>query len=223
LWPKRPALFVEADPAGGVIAARFGLAQEPGLASLAAAARHGGEVVGSEPFVQQIPLWFNVVVGPGSPETATGAVGVLAVHPHSTLDALAPVVIADVGRLYVGSPAMGMLAAADAVVVVACPTTEYLDHLDHRLGAVREAARSAEVGLVLNGKAEYPTDEVAGRLGVPVWAQLPRDRWGAGVLSGRMTGRAWSRTRLGQGVRELAAAVANRLTGVPGHHVEVRR
>jgi hypothetical protein len=58
---------------------------------------------------------------------------------------------------------------------------------------------------------------------VPVWAQLPRDRWGAGVLSGRMTGRAWSRTRLGQGVRELAAAVANRLTGVPGHHMEVRR
>ena len=223
LWPKRPALLVEADPAGGVIAARFGLAQEPGLASLAAAARHGGAVVGSAPFVQQIPLFFHVVVGPGSPETATGAVGVLAMHPDEALGALAPVVVADVGRLYVGSPALGLLGAADAVVVVAGPTTEYLDHLDHRLGVVREAARSAPVGLALNGKGDYPADDVAGRLGVPVWAQLPRDRWGAGVLSGRLTGRAWGRTRLGQAVRDLAATLANSLTAVAEDRAEVRR
>ena len=40
VWPKnRQCLLVEADPSGGVVAARFGLQDSPGLASLAAAAR----------------------------------------------------------------------------------------------------------------------------------------------------------------------------------------
>ena len=39
-WPEdRPCLLVEADPFGGVIGARYGLGDTPGLSSLAAVAR----------------------------------------------------------------------------------------------------------------------------------------------------------------------------------------
>jgi hypothetical protein len=85
LWPQHPALPVEADPSGGVIAARFGLSRGPGLNDLAAAARHGATVSGSAPFVRQLPLWFNVIAGPGDAREAAGAVAVLAAHPESAL------------------------------------------------------------------------------------------------------------------------------------------
>ncbi|MDA8062446.1 MAG: hypothetical protein M0T80_08475, partial [Actinomycetota bacterium] len=43
-WPAdRKALVVEADPAGGTLAALAGWPAEPGLVSLAAAARRGAE------------------------------------------------------------------------------------------------------------------------------------------------------------------------------------
>ncbi|MFC4148662.1 MinD/ParA family protein [Micromonospora mangrovi] len=207
LWPERPALLVEADPGGGVVAARFGLAQEPGLASLAAAARHGGHAGGAVPYVQQVPLGLHVLVGPGAAETAAGAVSVLAGQADAVAG-LAPAVVADVGRLYANSPAWGLLRSADAVVLVTSGSTEYLDHLDTRLPALRAAARSGGVGLAVCGRSAYTPAEISGRLGVPVWAQLPTDRWGAGVLAGRMTGRAWTRTRLAQALRALAASLA---------------
>ena len=47
-WPDGPALLLETDPSGGVFAARFQLAQEPGLTSLAAQMRHGDLVL--DPF-----------------------------------------------------------------------------------------------------------------------------------------------------------------------------
>ncbi|ROO52807.1 hypothetical protein EDC02_7751 [Micromonospora sp. Llam0] len=214
LWPGRPGLLVEADPTGGVVAARFGLAQEPGLASLAAAARHGGHAGGAAPYVQQIPLGLHVLVGPGAAETAAGAVSVLSGQPD-VVARLAPVVVADAGRLYAASPASGLLRCADAVVLVASGSTEYLDHLDTRLPALRATARPDRVGLAISGRSAYTPQEISGRLGVPVWAQLPTDRWGAGVLAGRMTGQAWTRTRLAQALRALAASLA--AGGQPAH------
>ena len=205
LWPDRPALLVEADPAGGVLAARFGLREDPGTGSLAAAARHGHRVENAGPFVQHLPLYFPVVPAPGGAERAAGTVAVLAAHPDTALAGLAPMVIVDVGRLYPGSPALNLVRAAAAVVLVAWPGTEYLNHLDTRLPDLP----STGMGVALTGRGGFPAGEVAHRLGVPVWAQLPRDRWGAGVLAGRLTGRAWGRTRLGQAVRALAVTVAD--------------
>jgi hypothetical protein len=208
LWPGHPGLPVEADPGGGVIAARFGLPQGPGLNDLAAAARHGATVTGAAAFVQQLPLWFNVIAGPGDAREAAGAVAVLAAHPESALRHLAPVVILDLGRLYVDSPALGLLGVADAVVLVTHPSDEYLNHLYTRLPDLRRAARPGAFGLAVTGKSRYSAPEITDQLHVPVWAQLPHDRWGAGALTGRMTGRAWGRTRLGQALKVLAGQLA---------------
>ncbi|MDG4760344.1 hypothetical protein [Micromonospora sp. WMMD710] len=206
LWPNRPGLLVEADPCGGVLAARFGLPQDPGLATLAAAARHGPPLSGPAPFVQSLPLGLHALVGPGAAETAAAALSVLAHQP--TVEALAPVVVADVGRLYLGSPAHGLLPRAHAVVLVTSGTVEHLHHLDTRLAALRVSTSPGGVGVAVVGKCAYEPQEISNRLGVPVWAHLPSDRWGAAVLSGRMTGPAWSRTRLAQALRALAGTVA---------------
>jgi hypothetical protein len=217
-WPQPEALLLEADPSGGVLAARFGLAQQPGLASLAAAARHGGVAGVLGEHVQRLPLGVDVVVAPGSAEVAAGSVGVLARHADSVLRDLAPTVVVDVGRLYPGSPAVELVAAADAVVLAATPTTEYLDHVDARLTTLRTLVDGYRIGLTLSGKGPYPASEIAARLGVPVWAELPSDQRGAGVLGGRLSGRTWQRTPLVRALRDLAATVHHRapLRGAAG-------
>lgn len=207
LWPNRPALLVEADPCGGVLAARFGLAQDPGLAALAAAARHGAPVSGPMPFMQSLPLGLHALVGPGAAETAAGAVSVLAGHPQA-LAGLAPAVVVDAGRLYPGSPAHALLGCANALVLVTSGATEHLDHLDSRLTALRAITSPGDVRVTVVGKCAYEPQEISERLGVPVGAYLPGDRWGAAVLAGRMTAPGWTRTRLAQALRSLAAAVA---------------
>lgn len=206
-WPRQPALLLEADPSGGVAAARFGLGQHPGLASLAAQMRHGASAAVAE-HAQLLPVGCAVVAGPGSAETATGAVAVLAQHAEDTLRQLAPVVVADVGRLYVGSPAVPMLVAADVVLVLTEPGTEQLDHLDARMPELRSTVRWGRLAVVLAGKGPYGRAEITERLGVPVLADIPRDRWGGGALAGRLTVRGWARTRLGRAAAELAASLS---------------
>ncbi|GAB3147028.1 hypothetical protein GCM10027290_29680 [Micromonospora sonneratiae] len=205
-WPQAGGLLLEADPSGGVAAARFGLAQQPGLASLAAAARHGGVGGVLSAHVQRLPLGVGVVVAPGSADVAAGSVGVLAGSADALRD-VAPVVVADVGRLYPESPARALVAAADAVVLVTTPTTEYLDHLDARLGWLRNLVDRGWIGLAVSGRGLYPAAEIGARLALPVWAQLPRDQRGAAVLGGRLAGRTWHRTPLARALRDLAGTL----------------
>lgn len=107
LWPGNPGLLVEADPSGGVLAARFRLPHGPGTNDLAAAARHGGVVGDPAPFSQQLPLWFRVIAGPGDAQQAASAVAVLAAHPDAALRHLAPVVVVDVGGCIRTAPRSG--------------------------------------------------------------------------------------------------------------------
>jgi hypothetical protein len=202
-------LLLEMDPSGGVLAARFGLAQQPGLASLAAVARHGVTGV-LDDHVQRLPVGVDVVVAPGSADIAAGSVDVIARHAESVLRHLAPMVIVDVGRVYPGSPATELVAAADVVVLVATPSTEYLDHLDARLSTLSDVVQRDRIGLVLVGQGPYAAAEIAARLALPVWAELPRDPRGAGVLAGRLTGRTWQRTALVRALRDLAVTVRQR-------------
>jgi hypothetical protein len=205
-WPGHPGLLVEADPSGAVMAARFRLPGRPGLNDLAAAVRHGAVVDNPAPFAQPCPFG-DVITGPGDAREAAGAVAVLGAYPDAAVAHLAPVVVLDVGRLYPDSPALGVLAAADVIVLLTEPGDEYLHHLYTRLPQLRRTSRAA-FGLAIAGKSAYPMSEIAGQLGLPVWAQLPRDKWGAGALTGRMTGRHWSRTRLGQSLTALAGHTA---------------
>jgi len=173
VWPiERRVLMVEADPAGGDLAARYGLAPEPGLVSLAAAARRD-----SDPGLvwrHTQPLTGNscVLVGPAGAAQARTALGLLP-DLGDRLAALDADVLVDCGRLDRDSPALALWTAAALRALVVRPQLADLHHLAGWLDADPSGSRPS--GLVLVGRSGYPPAEVAEALGVPVLGSLPDD------------------------------------------------
>ena len=179
VWPAdQQVLLVEGDPGGGDLAAHFGLAAQPGLVSLAAAARREVDrevdsVLVAE-HAQALPGGLGVLVGPPGTEQAAAALGMLAPAVVAGLDGLDGVdVVADLGRLDPGSPALGLARAASLLVLVVRPRLAELQHLAHRAAALRPECRA--LGLVVVGTGPYPAEEIAAALGVEVLATLPAD------------------------------------------------
>jgi hypothetical protein len=178
-WPGgRRVLLAELDPAGGTLAAGSGWPPEPGLVSLAAAARRGGDPTLVWEQCQELPGGVAVLAGPASADHARTALGMLGplLARFGELDAD---VLADCGRLDPGTPNPGM-AGADRVVLVARPRLADL----HALATWREnhLVDARNLGLVLVGDGPYPDDEIAGALGVEILARLPWDPAAADAL-----------------------------------------
>ena len=212
VWPTdRQVLLVEADPGGGDLAARFELAAQPGLVSLAAAARRqiDGALVGEH--AQRLPGGLGVLVGPPGAEQAAAALGMLAPPVLAGLDRLDGVdVIADLGRLDPASTALGLARVASLLLVVVRPRLDELQHLAHRVAALRGECRA--LGVVLVGSGPYPAEEIAGALGVEVLAWLPADPRGASLLGGAgASAGALRRTPLLRAARGMAEAAVGRL------------
>ena len=204
-WPdQRPVLLVDADPDGGSLAARTGLPTEPGLASLAAAARRTLRAGELDRHTQPLPGGLPAVVGPADAEHASRALellgGPLATVLRSQEDRD---VLVDCGRLRASSPSGPLAAAADVLVVVARPRLDELQHL--RPALPRLVAAGARPALLLVGDGPYPPGEVAAALDVPVLEALPHDPAAADQLSGqrRRAGRL-ERTALLRAARTVA-------------------
>ena len=134
-WPKdRPVLLVEADPAGGTLAAASGWPPEPSLVSLAAAARHALDPDLVWEHCQELPGGAAVLTGPASADQARSALGMLA-GLSNDLGMLDTDVLVDCGRLDPGAPGAGAFEGADAVVLAARPRLADL----HALATWREA------------------------------------------------------------------------------------
>jgi hypothetical protein len=71
-------VLIEADPAGGTLAAGSGWPAEPSLMSLAAAVRRGGEPALVWEHCYQLPGGAAVLAGPSSADHARSAVGMAA-------------------------------------------------------------------------------------------------------------------------------------------------
>ncbi|MDF1596590.1 MAG: chromosome partitioning protein [Acidimicrobiia bacterium] len=209
-WPQhRRCIVVEADISGGVIAVRFGMADTPGLVSLAAAARRGGlsdELVREH--TQTLPGGLPVLVGPPSPDesqvvlrdTADELVGWATVQ--SDLD-----VIVDGGRISTRSAPSMPLLRAGPVMVVARPTVDQLRPAGIRCEALKTA--DSETSLLLVGDQPHGPSEVAAALHCPVVGVIAWDPKTAAVLAG--TPGAIGSLRRSQLIRSaatLAAALA---------------
>jgi MinD-like ATPase involved in chromosome partitioning or flagellar assembly len=170
----RPALVVEADPDGGCLAARLGLAARPGLTELAGASRSGladPDDVWAFAQVARAPGRrgdLSVVVGPAASEPAQAALRAAA-EPlaFGLATSLHHDVVVDVGRLRPGSPALPMVAGADARVVVSGAELEAVVALTAR--------RDLLAGLgtwraVVSGRSGYAPAEIERVLGAPVTA-----------------------------------------------------
>lgn len=184
-WPaRRPLLIVEADPDGGVLAARAGLPPEPGLTSLATSGRRAladGEL---DRHVQPLPGGIPVIVGPADGDHAARALDIVAGRLGAGLAALGDRdVLIDCGRLRPNSPATPLAAGADALVLVARPRLDELQHL--RPALPRLAAYGPQPVLLLVGHRPYPAAEIARALDVPVLASMPHDAETAGRLNGQ--------------------------------------
>lgn len=154
VWPaERRVLLAEADPAGGDLGPRFGLASAPGLVSLGSQRRRRLSVADVWGATQTLPGGTPVLVGPPAPEQA----GALAHLWPELADVLAAVpgadILADCGRQYPESPALPLLRAAQVVVAVARPRLDEVAHLRARLAAPLTPAR---IEVVLMGTGPYP-------------------------------------------------------------------
>lgn len=209
-WPgDRVRLLVEADPAGGTLAGAAGWPPEPGLVSLAAAARRdpGPELVFEH--CQALPGGTPVLAGPASPSQARSALSML-LPLFGRFGELDAVVLLDCGRLDPGTAGLALLARADLALLVTRPRLADLHSLSVFLQAHGEDL--ARPVLVLVGRGPYPPSEVAGAFGVEVAAHLPWDPEAAEVIATTPVGsRVLTRTPLVRALRSLAEDLARRI------------
>lgn len=208
-WPsERPAVLVEADPAGGDLGARFGLAAEPGLVTLASATRRAPAADSLLAHAQELPGGLPVVVGPASAKQARAALTMLVPAVTSTWSALNTDVIVDCGRLDPSSPVLDVLAHANLALVVARPELADLHHLAARIADLRSRGRSLAV--LLAGKGPYGPDEVREAVDADVIRAIPWDPTGAAFVSGRAgSQRGLTRAPLMRAARNLATVLVD--------------
>ncbi len=208
-----PVVLAELDPHGGTLAARLGLASDPGLVSLAAAARRrGGPEVVLE-HTQALPHGGQVLLGPATGAQTRAALAVAAgVLAH--LDALDVDVVADCGRVGDLGALASSLPWADRVVVVCRPELSDL----HALASSLQAGPSwtDRLGLVLCGSGPYPAGEVSDAIGLAVIGHVPFDPDGAILFAapGPPAKSLW-RTPFGRAVRSLVDQLATSGTAGP--------
>ena len=210
-WPKeRRILLVEADPAGGTLAAASGWPPEPSLVSLAAAARHALDPDLVWEHCQELAGGAAVLAGPPSADQARRALGMLA-GLSSHLGMLDADVLVDCGRLDPGAPGAGAFEGADRAVLAARPRLADL----HALATWRtNPFDSGRVALVLVGDGPYPDAEIAEALGVEVLARLPWDPDAAGALvSVPASAREVRLSPLVRAARSLTDRLAKELAG----------
>ncbi|HXP32775.1 MAG TPA: hypothetical protein VN820_02110 [Acidimicrobiales bacterium] len=199
VWSRR-SIVLEADPAGGDLAARLGLPEEPGLVGLCAALRRDARAELLERYVQGTPLGMAVVPAPAGAHQAAAASAVLGGLPVGCLTGEWDVLL-DAGRLDKSSPGRPLVESADLLIWVCRPQLGDLAHLAAALTLGQGGGQA--VSIVLIGAGPYPAEEVSATLGVTVTGQLPADPVGAATLWGSRRG-VWGRSALGRSARSLA-------------------
>ena len=205
--PERTVTLVDADPDGGALAARLGVAATPGLVSLSAAARHGfrPDLVGLH--TQHIRPGVELIAGPPSAEqmsTALGGLGCPFAEALAAIDASA-----DVGRWQLRSPATDLVREAVATVLVIRPSLEGVAHARSQVVDLQQICRRVEVAIV--GDQPYGANEVADALAVDHVTMVPFDRRGAALLGTEpVSGRWGNRSPLMRAIRALALGLESR-------------
>jgi hypothetical protein len=217
-WPQdRRVLLAELDPAGGTLAAASGWPPQPGLVSLAAAARRGNDPELVWEHCHELPGGVPVLAGPASADQTRTALGMLT----GLLDRLGELnadVLLDCGRV-VAEPMSQALLASDQMVLVARPRLADL----HALATWMESTplKVNHLSLVLVGQGPYPDAEVQEALGVSVVAHLPWDPDGAeGLVSLPASARELKVSPLVRAARTLGDELSGHTTQSVAAHTE---
>lgn len=218
-WPGTGwRVLAECDPAGGDLAARYGLPLSPGLVSLAAARRGSDTAAGAGAPMESVWWHTQVLLGglsvlvapPGGEQTRAALATLAGSGDHPLVQAAADpgsVVIVDAGRLDAGSAALSLVRAADQLLLLSRATAADLAHVAARLEEVE--SWNGRVGLLLVGDG-YPDSEVARELEMPVMARIPTDPVEAATLTGRTPPRRrpFTRATLSRSASQVATVLA---------------
>lgn len=226
VWPRR-AILAECDPAGGDLVyrapAESGAPLNPnvGMLSLATTARHGLSPHQLEQHVQRMHGGLELVVGLATGDQSAGLAGLWPALGR-TFDAVPDAdVIADCGRVDASGPALELMSAATAVVLIARTSAEQIAHVrDRALSLVQRVGGGTAtaggglgvpIGVVLivdpkqRTRVTAQVDELLRNSGLPVKVigTIADDPDGADLINGRGRGRL-DRTLLIRSAREVA-------------------
>jgi hypothetical protein len=173
-------LLIEADPAGGVLALRFGLPDGRSLVTLSSELRHGFDPGALERNCADL-RGLRTLLAPSDPVLANRALVRSAGTIAGGLRGDHRPLVVDLGRYHSDSPALVLAGDVDLVLVAARPRT---DELQAALFAIRSLqSQQCTIGVVLIGG---PGDQgaIERALGAPVAAVLPDAPRVARALSG---------------------------------------
>jgi hypothetical protein len=230
-WPN-PVVIVEADPAGGDLAARLGLPEEPGLVGLAASLRRNSrgrtpDAASVENHLQAAPVQTTsvparVLTAPAGRHQAGAALSLLSEHRPLPMTGRTDLLL-DLGRRAMPtdpvdrSTPLPLMDPGDRIIWISRPQLADLAHLAAEMDCRRRA--DPEPLVILNGSGPYPAAEVESTLGVAVLGTLPADPSGAAALWAG-GGRSWAHSALGRTTRDLAAALADLVAVELAHDAE---
>jgi MinD-like ATPase involved in chromosome partitioning or flagellar assembly len=209
---KLAPLLIEADAAGGDIAARCGMALDPGLLTLAASGRRGLDRSTIEHHAQPHPSGVLALLAPTSAGQAASALTGIAATLARTLANDRSSVIVDTGRWDPRSPALDLVASASVAVLVLRPTIEGVEHARWQLANLQEIVPRVVVATV--GGRPYPPAEVRSALAVDELYVIDDDTRAANALGSGARSDRW--LRRSQLIRS-AGALAKHLIGEQQH------
>jgi hypothetical protein len=194
--------LVEADPAGGDLAAFLGLPTDPGMASLAAASRHQSAWPDARAHAQGLPTGGWTLLGSTDPGQAAASVSTLATRLHLALASTAAAAVVDCGRWQTACPAGALVNGATATIVCVRPSVAAIEAVRVRAEDLWQAT-DGRLGLAVMGETPYGPDEVEAATGLPVLAMIPFDRRGRDALLGGQRVRAVERLPMVRAARSL--------------------
>lgn len=207
----RRAVLVEADGDGGVLAARFGLAQAPSLIELSGTVRHELTIERLQSGCQLLAGQLPALVAPGCGEATTSVLGLLAGRLADGLDLLDDIdAVVDIGRIGSRSPANELIRRCDLLVLVARPQFDHLVPLVHQ--ARRVIAHEIPTALVCVGDRPYPPTEMAKASQLDLLGVMAHEPRVAQALGGGLpTGRRHRRLLLWRTLAELVHRIQYRV------------
>lgn len=202
------AALVEADPAGGDLAALLGLPIEPGMTSLAAASRHHSASPDLRAHAQVLPAGGWALLGSTDPTQAGPTVATLASRLLHAVDEEARDAVIDGGRWTPASPITPLLREVTATVICLTSSVPAIEAVRVRASDLWEST-GGRVGLVVIGPDRYGAEEIEACTGMPVVGAVP---WDERAYSG-LFGAAKTRVERSSLVR-AARSIVDRLDAI---------
>ena len=191
LTTDQSPLLIEADPDGGDIAARCGLAVDPGLLTLAASGRRGLDRATVDTHSQILPSGVTALLAPTSADRAASALTGIGAALADALGSEPRPVIVDCGRWNPRSPTADLVATASVALLVLRPSIEGVEHARWQLTSL--AASVARAIAVCIGERPYPSEEVRSALGVKELYVVANDARAASAIGRGVRPDRWLR------------------------------